>query len=220
METKVLIGIPTAEVARSGYFYDHFNALEKPVGTVCTFARGQSPARNRNMIIEQMFAYDCTHILFLDDDVTFNPDLLNRLLAHDVDMVTGLYLMRNYPHSPIIFDHADELGRCITCWSKQSEGLVEIVAAGLGACLIKREVFEKMEKPWIRLGELESDQWCDDLGFFKRAREAGFKLFCDMSVCVGHIASVMIYPSFREGAWHIVYDTKGPTSVSFPRPQP
>src|SRR5215475_917282 len=144
---KVLIRVPTCEVARRADFYDYYNALEKPVGTGCTFSHGQSPARNRNLMIQQALKHDFTHILFLDDDVVFQPDLLKRLLAHDVDLVTGLYLMRNFPHRPIIFKKTNEKGECYHQYlTEDMKGLIEIVACGLGACLIKTSVFKSMKQ--------------------------------------------------------------------------
>jgi GT2 family glycosyltransferase len=210
-----MIAVPTAEMARRADFYDYFNLLDKPVGSIITFSHGQSPARNRNLMIQQALENDCTHVFFLDDDVAFEKDLLSRLLAHDKDIVTGLYFMRNYPHTPIIFDYANETGHCRTHYLSDNEkGLIEIVATGLGCCLIKTEVFKKVEKPWIRLGELELDHWCDDIGFFRRVREAGFKLHCDLDAKVGHMAQVTIWPQQIDGKWISVYDTHGTGSAS------
>lgn len=211
---RVLIGVPTAEFARQAAFYDYFNALDKPAGTMLTFCHGQSPAKSRNLIIDQAINADCTHILFIDDDTQFGSDLLMRLLRHDVDIVTGLYLMRNYPHMPIAFDYQDEQGRCRHhILNGQNKGLVEIVAAGLGCCLIKTSVFKNLEKPYIRLGEFEKDQWCDDIGFFTRVRKQGFKLFCDLEARVGHMAVVTIKPEFQNDKWYIGYDTNGTGKV-------
>lgn len=215
VDNKVLIAVPTAEMARRADFYDYFNSMDKPIGTAISFAHGQSPARNRNLMIQGGLEQGCTHILFLDDDVAFEKDLLTRLLAHDKDIVSGLYLMRSYPHTPIAFDYADETGRCRTHYlSNDESGLIEVLAVGLGCCLIKTEVFRNVEEPWIRLGELEKDHWCDDIGFFKRVREAGYKMYCDLDVRVGHMAQVTIWPMLIDGKWMTTYDTKGTGSAS------
>ncbi len=215
VDTKILIAIPTAEMARRADFYDYFNLLDKPLGSIITFSHGQSPARNRNLMIEGALEQNCTHVLFIDDDVAFEKDMLTRLLAHDKDIVSGLYLMRNYPHTPICFDYADETGRCRPRYFSDGDtGLVEIVACGLGACLIKTDVFRNMEKPWIRLGELELDHWCDDIGFFRRVREKGYKLYCDLDVRVGHMAQVIVWPQLINGRWMTTYDTRGTGTAS------
>lgn len=215
---KFMVAVPTAGYSRDDEFYDYYNLLNKPPGTICTFARGQSPARNRNLMIEQGLQHNVTHFLFLDDDIAFPPDLLDRLAKFaDKDIVTALYLMRNYPHQPIIFDHTDSEGKCGHYYPSDGEDkLVRISACGLGACLIRAEVFKALEKPWIRLGELEKDHWCDDIGFFRRARAAGFELYCDLSTPVGHMGKVKIWPTLRDGKWMVLYDTGGLGEVIFP----
>lgn len=218
---KVMLGIPTAEMARRADFYDYVNLMNKPPNTVEMRSHGQSPARNRNLIIEQALHHECTHIFFLDDDVAFHPTILMNLLKHDLDIVSGLYLMRNYPHKPIMFDRANSNGTCRFKFLENGEtGLVEVVATGLGCCLIKTDVFRNIEKPWIRLGELELDHWCDDIGFFLRVREAGYKIHVDLDNPVGHICSMIVWPDRRDNKWLTVYDTSGEGVVSFPAVRP
>jgi GT2 family glycosyltransferase len=221
--SKVLIGVPTPNYSRNDSFYDYFLQLDKPEGTIQTFARGQSPARNRNLIIQQAITNNCTHILFLDDDTAPPKDMLTKLLEHDKDIVTGLYLMRSFPHKPIIFDFADKNGRCLTHYLDKAPetGLVPIVAAGLGAVLIKIEVFKAMPGPfWITLGELESDHWCDDISFFRRAIALGFKAYCDLSIRVGHFCQATVTPEFLNNQWNTILNTNGTRNVVIPQLPP
>jgi hypothetical protein len=216
--TRVLIGVPTMEMARQAVFYDYFNQMFKPIGTVMAFTHGQSPARGRNLIIQQAIENNCSHILFLDDDVLVRPDILTRLIAHDKDIVTGLQFSRNYPHKPYIFDTALEGGKCrMHLLSDGESGLVPIINCGFGCVLIKVEVFKSMEQPWVRLGEYDTDMWCDDIGFFNRARSHGYKLFCDLDVRVGHLATVAIWPNVINGQWLTTYDTFGEGTISSPQ---
>lgn len=219
MAPKVMIAIPTAEFARRAEFYDYVNALEKPPDTMLMSVHGQSPAQSRNLMIDEAIKNNCTHILFLDDDVTFDTNMLHVLLGHDKDIVTGLYLRRNYPHVPLVFDVAKEDGACRYFFLKgNEERLVKIVAAGLGACLIKTHVFSKIEKPYVRLGEYAKDDWCDDIGFFNRLRAAGVTdMYCDMECWVGHIATVIIRPNKIDGKWMTSYDTHGTGILSTPQ---
>lgn len=221
-EVKLGICVPTAEMGRQAIFYDYFDQIIKPGGTLIMRPHGQSPARGRNIVIEAMLENQCTHILFIDDDTVPPPDVFTKLVAHNVDMVTGIYPMRNFPHQNIIFDRAESDGRCWHHWVEdgKGEGLIPLVAAGLGAVLIKTEVFRGMEKPWITLGELESDHWCDDISFFMRARKAGFKLFGDLSVRCGHMATVTVRNEYIDGKWITTYDTGGKEKVNFPMPRP
>lgn len=215
--SKIFIAVPTADIARQAHFYDYFNMLEVPLGTIKAFAHGQSPARNRNVMIQQALAYNCTHILFIDDDTCPPPDIISKLLAHNKSIVTGLYLMRSFPHQPIIFEKTYANGECLHRFLQDDEeGLIEVSSCGLGAALIKIEVFKELEQPWIRLGEVESDHWCDDIGFFKRAKDAGYRIFCDLSVKVGHMQQVTLWPVYKDGKWYTSYDTRGISQVTFP----
>jgi hypothetical protein len=80
--TKVLIAVPTLEYARRADFYDYINMIDKNIPN-CevgqTFAHGQSPARNRNTMIEIALKNNFTHMLFLDDDVVPRPDIIKKL---------------------------------------------------------------------------------------------------------------------------------------------
>jgi hypothetical protein len=218
METKVLIGIPTGEYGRRADFWDYMNQLDKRMGTMIMSVHGQSPARSRNLMIEQAIVNNCSHLLFIDDDMAFKANSLEQLLVHDKDIVSGLYLGRMYPHNPLIFDEMYESGSSRYYYlTPEVKGLVKVVAAGLGFCLVKTEVFHKMEKPWIRLGELDKDHWCDDIGFFKRAREAGIEVWCDTDCRCGHIGSLVIWPQVNDqGNWLSGYDTGGQTVIGVP----
>lgn len=214
---RVLIAVPTAEMTRYGVFYDYLNMLQFPTGTSISFSRGQSPAAGRNVLIQHALDAGFTHIFFVDDDVLVKPDTLSQLMKHDKDIVSALYLMRNHPHNPIIFDQVAPDGRCHTHFLNDSEtGLIPIVGCGLGSCLINTNVFRVLEKPWIRLGELDSENWTDDLGFFNRVRKVGFAMYCDLNTVVGHIASVTVWPNRVDNKWVTTYHTGGKESPSVP----
>lgn len=71
------------------------------------------------------------------------------------------------------------------CSARDGKG--EVLWCGFGCTLIKREVFEKLEKPWFRTDKtlrLNDWKWIDqpmkygghDIWFFTKAREAGFRI--------------------------------------------
>lgn len=214
--TKILIGIPTGEMARRFDFYDHFNMMDKPEGTLIQFSHGQSPAQNRNAIIRAALLNECTHILFIDDDMIVPANLLTALMKHDKDVVSGLYLMRNYPHQPIAFDEAFPSGKCKYMFlTDDKRGLIPIVNCGFGAVLVKIEVFKKLQDPWVTLGEIEKDGWCDDIAFFNKVREAGFELYCDFDMLVGHSLNVTLVPQFIDNKWVVSYITMTGHAISF-----
>ena len=221
-EIKIMLGVPSAGFIRNSLFLDFYGQLEKPAGTLITSTHGASPANGRNMMIQAAIEQKCTHILFMDDDMAPQKDSLMKLLAHDLDIVGGLYLMRNYPHFPLAFDEAWEDGQNRhLLLSPETHGLIEVTNTGLGFCLFKIDVFKKMEGPfWIRLGEIQPDGWCDDIGFFNRARKAGFKIFVDTNVTIGHLSQMILYPQFANGIWNTVYKTAAADGIQVPQLTP
>lgn len=222
VKSKVLIGVITGEYARRADFYDYYNLLTKPEDTVVIFGHDRSPAFGRNMIIKTAMDNNCTHVLFIDDDMAYKPDALVRLLEHDKDIVSGLYLTRAYPHSPLVFDLANDDGSAFPMYLTDGvNGLVPIVSAGFGFVLIKTSVFAKMEKPYVRLGELDSEQWCDDVGFFHRAGKLGIQMFADLECQVGHMGTMIIWPNRdANGRWYSGYDTNGVSAINTPQIHP
>lgn len=208
---KVMIGVATAEFARRADFYDHLNMLQRPPNSMNLSVHGQSIAYARNQIVEQALVHGATHVMFIDDDVIVKPDALFRLLAHDKDVVCGLQLTRNYPHLPLVdFGYRRFL-------KPSDRGLVKILSAGLGICLIKTEVFKAMLKPWFRFGVIRPDHMDEDTSFFQHLDADGFEVYLDTDCRVGHIASMAIWPDKIGEQWVSTYDTQGHGSASVPQ---
>jgi len=201
-QKKILVGLSTGEHIRRAEFLPSFIGLMRPENCFTATVHGQSPAKSRNLLIDRAIENDCTHILLLDDDMIPPSDTLIKLVEHNKDVVSALYLLRSFPHRPALFDKAYENGKCkFMSLTPELSGLVEGVNCGLGCVLIATRVFEKMERPYVRLGELEQDEWCDDVGFFNRVKKAGFKVFCDLDCPVGHMTNLTIWPEKVNGVW-------------------
>ncbi len=221
VENKTLIGVITVDHVRRPDFYDYFNQMDKPKNAIIAFNHDRSPAHGRNQLIDAAKENDCTHILFIDDDMALKPNSMMTILEHDKDIISGLYLSRAYPHIPLAFDLADEDGSACPMYLMGIEPrLTPIVAAGFGFLLVKMSVFDKLTKPYVRLGELDAEQWCDDIGFFKRVREAKIESFCDMNVPVGHMGNMIIWPNKVSGKWMTGYDTGGTGMLNTPQINP
>src|SRR5262249_22626467 len=112
-DTKILIGVPTGRQGKSPLFDYHMQMLTKPGQCWVSNSIGQSPAKNRNVLIDQALQNNCSHIMLIDDDVYVPKNALLKLLSHDLDVVSGLYFHRNFPFKPLIFDYKDEKGKCL-----------------------------------------------------------------------------------------------------------
>lgn len=129
-----------------------------------------------------------THILWLDDDHVFNPDMALYLANNgDKDVVSALYYGRTKP-LPVVYvkdDTPDKYKHYPLIEVPRS--LIEVDAIGFGACLMRADVLEKVPEPWFdfnRAGE--------DIYFCVHAKEAGVKIYCDGSYILGHIGDPQI----------------------------
>lgn len=140
-----------------------------------------------------------THILWVDDDMVFPPDALQRLLAHDLDIVGGLCFNRRAPaYQPIVgrlYDPALAMPKNAPgfVYDLPRSGLIECDATGGAFLLVKARVFKDIEAQfgseswWIPDGEAS-----EDFSFCRRAKACGYKIFVDCSLEIGHIGEVVI----------------------------
>lgn len=125
-----------------------------------------------------------THLLWLDDDHVFNPDLAVHLAQHgDLDMVSALYFQRQPPHKPVV---------CIQDYTTDykhfhlalvPKAIVQVDAVGFGALLMRREVLDVVPKPWFTLDYRAGE----DIAFCTHARKFGIKIFVDGGYTIGHV---------------------------------
>ena len=148
-------------------------------------------AEARNLLADYALKQNCTHILFIDDDMTFPQDACIRLLDHDKDIISGLAFKRREDYSPCIYNVID--GTLTTITDKIKKGLIEVDACGAAFLLVKMEVFEALTLPYFvwgdkSLGIHEADGGVgEDISFCLRAKKAGFKVFVDTDLIIKHI---------------------------------
>lgn len=220
-----IVGIPCCESGRSTAFWECVSCLDLPEDWVIKPQRGSSVARNRNLIIEYALTEKLDHVLFLDDDHVFPNWLLKTLLSHKLPIVSALYTKRLHPNYPLIFDVADPLNDDGAVrhhnLQKGEHGLIEVAATGAGALLIEGHVLKTLTEATaanqgslkgcpFTLGQIEKDEWGDDLSFFKLCRESGYKIYVDLDMPIGHISEMSIFPMMNdEGHWINVANNNG-----------
>jgi GT2 family glycosyltransferase len=147
-------------------------------------------AEARNLLVEYALKQNCSHVLFIDDDMIIPNDALVKLLEHDVDIVCGLAFRRLAPYDPCVFVNVD---KDIFPIEHIDKGLVEIDACGSAFVLIRTNVFNKMPKPWYVWGDKSLGIYenagglGEDVSFSLKAKRMGFRVCCDTSVILGHI---------------------------------
>lgn len=139
----------------------------------------------RNEVVKHFLEDKYSHLLFLDSDMIFPDDTIQRLLSWKKDIVSGIYSFKTQPPKPVF---SPKQGACI------DNGLLEVEVAGAGCLMIKKDVFKTLEPPYFLEESDGSDRIGEDVYFCRKAREAGYKVFIDWNVGCGHISSIVIPP--------------------------
>jgi len=92
---KICIGISSGEYIKSKTVATVFSLIKKYPYVDLIIKQSCLIHKNRNDIIEEAIKKDYTHILFLDSDMCFAPQLLERLLTRDKDIIGVNYFRRN-----------------------------------------------------------------------------------------------------------------------------
>lgn len=148
------------------------------------------------------------YLFWIDSDVLFTTDDVVRLLNHDVDIVSGAYIMHDNEHYPIVLEmnhavflekgHYDFLSRQEMELLQKRQMLVPVDYMGFGFMCIKKGVFESMEYPFfaprkITFGtetlpkEKQVVEWAsEDVSWCMTVRDLGYKVLLDPNVVVSH----------------------------------
>ena len=136
-------------------------------------------------IVKEAQKGDCTHLLFVDSDMVFKPETVEKLLGYDKDIVGADYNMRELPLKSTVKIH-DKQGNQI--FEPSTDKLYECVAIGTGFMLIKMEVFKKLTYPWFFYEQDRNEMTMgSDMWFCNKAREFDYQIWADPTLAVGHI---------------------------------
>jgi hypothetical protein len=186
-------------------------------GQVSLHTDALSVFQARNKLTAEFLKTDCTHLVFVDSDIVFEPHDLEMLTSHSEELVAGVYAIKE--DGPLRW----ALNTFDTPRAVQSSGLMEVQKAATGFMCIARNVIEKLiwedgpafeykhESPpfdkehhlWrleVHGGRLLTEDWL----FCKRWRDSGGKVFVDTRINLGHVGPVVfpLQAQLRDSAIH------------------
>lgn len=187
---KVAICVPVYSDPKAEFLASLANMVAAEAGTMAikTFVvRGLLPM-NRNLLAKKALDWRADHVLWADADMSFPPDALSRLMAHNVEIV-GV----NYPRR-------DNGQPTTVCGAKG--GLEAVENMGLGLCLVNAQTLQKLQErassqrlPLFHF-ELQADgaYLGEDHFFFRRARELQIPVHLDhdLSKSIAHVAERLL----------------------------
>jgi hypothetical protein len=201
---KILVGTPTYNGAVMGTFTRSLLALFVRHGDACVWETTKAVliVMARNYFASAVLERGYSHLLFLDADVEFSPDVVTRMLELDEPLVAAAY-----PHRALNIGRFHSAARqwdspnvamaaALTFPVELEEPRVDrgqfhrAVLAPTGMMLIKREVLEAMRDAYPELDCDARDTTYEDQGlkrvfqcFEPLANENGVKMGEDVSFC-------------------------------------
>lgn len=197
---KILIAVPCMDQVPVPFCHS-LAQLEKVGECALTMKSGALIYTSRDSMAITAIQKEYDWVMWFDSDMRFPADTLVRLIKtaqeKDLDILSGLYFRRIPPYSPVLFDKLEMNGEeCeYTEFAKLPTDIFECGAVGFGCLLTKTDVFfdvqakfGQMFTPIGRNGE--------DVSFCWRARQCGYKVWCDPSLICGHVAYSVVDDKF------------------------
>ena len=145
----------------------------------------------RNRLANRAIGNGYTHVLWLDSDMTFGPDILDDLLFCGKDMVCGAFVSRRPPYGPCVYTDISDPANMIQVKNFGTEpfrvdgcGFAAVLTA-VGLLAEVRDRFGTCFRP--------TEQYGEDLAFCDRVKQLGHEIWCEPTVRPGHIAHVPVY---------------------------
>lgn len=210
MDTKIAIALPTNRGLKPKCLQSLLVMVANKNYEIIVSTKGFNTAENRNYLAAQAVKRDCTHVLFVDDDMIYEPDTLDKLLAADKDVVGANYSVRAEVEGAHIIEYIDEHKKLrdsseddISAYY-EANGFVgeelqknvnrilgKIVfpcrSLGGGCMLVKTEVFKRIPQPWFGYEWYENGmvKVSNDWFFCRKLPE----VWCEPSIKPIHIGS-------------------------------
>lgn len=197
---RTMIAVPCMDTIQT-QFASCLMELHKPPETTVRFRANSLVYDSRNMMGLEAMDGKYDRVLWLDSDMVFPPDTLERLNEdmdeHGYDMVTGLYFRRHMPTLPVVYSRIDKpeevdgkVVKTVTEYTDYPAGTIfPVDGCGFGCVLVTTDLLRHV---WDRFGPaFWPYAWGgEDISFCYRAKLIGASMVCDSRIPVGHIGQV------------------------------
>lgn len=199
----------TGDSVRYSISAQSFHSLKVPPNSAVSWQVGMLIGRALNQAFQVcMDRADLAWVWIMGDDHTYEPDVILRLLDHNLDAVAPLCLNRLPPMDPVIVEH-DHLtpngkGRLKYLEDMPTAGLYKLrkeETCGDAGLLLKRRVLEATGPHWHdrKSGSIDAE----DQSYCRKIQEAGFDIHIDCDQVLTHITPIANKPVVRDGRWEI-----------------
>lgn len=201
---KILIAVPCMDMV-SAHFTQSLVTLKNTGNCTLMMLPGSLIYDSRNKLASYAIQINADYIMWFDSDMIFAKDTLQNMMETldkhpEIDILSGLYFRRGKPYTPVLFDKLDFNHETQICDFKDTltypDELFEVAGCGFGCVLMRTDCL-------YNFGD-DNGRWFSPMGnvgedcaFCIRAREKGYKIYCDPSIKLGH----MSYSPITEGVY-------------------
>ena len=199
---NILIAIPTAKYIESETFKSIYDLIV-PDGykTDFQFFYGYQIDQIRNLIAHWMVNGNYDYLFSVDSDIVLPPDTLVKMLNHDKDLISGVYIQRFHDkQTPELYRSNEHGGVTHLNLNQICNGeLINIDGCGFGCVLVKKHVFTSIPYPhFVYHSAIDhKNTISEDVDFCRKVREKGFQMFADTSIICKHIGSYHFVLNFK-----------------------
>lgn len=190
---KLAIGIPCSFPFVPFSFFQSFLMVDRPDYTLITKTNGPIDTL-RNDIVKKALDIGSTHLLMCDVDQVYPVHTVTRLLSHGLPVV-GASVSRRYPPFDKIILRINKDTNSYDSVDDWKDGeLLECDATGTGCILYQMDVFKKIPEPWFEFVTDDETGMTigEDIYLCQKIKNAGYKIFVDTSVEVGHLTTMVV----------------------------
>ena len=197
-EIKTMIALPLMDMVHTSFMTSLLN-LKRVGHCQCGVTQSSLVYDARNNLAQQAIDGGFDRILWLDSDMQFEGDLMERLSKHLDDgkeFISGLYVKRHIPTGPVIyekvvFEKTDTQLKTMAVPYKDypRDSVFEVQGAGFGCAMMNVDLLKWVQEkfglpfsPLLGFGE--------DLTFCYYLNQLGVKMWCDSSIKVMHVGSI------------------------------
>ena len=152
---KVAVCVPCRDQVCAGFSFDLANMVGFHAAAGMNIGLYHSPgtliADQRVNLAKEAISQGATDILWIDSDMRFPKNALQRLLERNKSIVAANYPTRRLPVDTTALLHTPD-GWLHVPTKKDSTGLEVVTAAGMGLMLTSAQVFKDLPDPWFHIG--------------------------------------------------------------------
>ena len=192
---KLLIGVPSLDFVHVDFVKSLIGLTQKlqsdRINHEVFVCNGTLAHVARDKVACKAINEGFTHVLWLDADMIFTPEILDDLQFCGKPFVTGIAVSRRPPFKLCIFkdlrlDHLEN-------FEELPPEPFRVAGCGFACVLIEVDILKQVQNHY-RTCFLPMQSYGEDLAFCLRAKEMGHEIWAEPTVRLGHIGHNAVWP--------------------------